>query len=264
MNKSLFTFVLFGCLLATNAKAQNAYWTQTFEDSIPSSNDTETALKFEIEGQGEWIFYKSFKGTNTSYIKDGSKGCLRIPKNKNAYIVTPVVDNGIGKLTFDEGRTKRSLLVYTSKDGGQSWTIVKEFTKSTTASNTVSINDPDVNRIKLEKQDSSGDCDVDNLTLYPYDPNAQEGDNSNPTNDNGIVETFWCSPDGNDETADGTADKPFYSLQKAADLAGSADTIVMLAGTYFYDARINIKNCGSADKFITLKCADGRAVLANS
>lgn len=261
MNKSLFTFVLFGCLLATNAKAQNAYWTQTFEDSIPTSNDTETALKFEIKGQGEWIFYKSFKGTNTSYIKDGSKGCLRIPKSKNAYVVTPVVDNGIGKLTFDEGRTKRSLMVYASKDGGQSWTMVKGFSKSTTASNTVSINDPDVNRIKLEKQDSDGDCDVDNLALYPYDPNTQGDDSGNPTIDNGIVETFWCSPDGNDETADGTAEKPFYSLQKAVDMVGPADTIVMLPGTYYYDARVNIKSCGKADKRITLRCDDGRAVL---
>lgn len=260
MNYKCLAVILFGSIFTTIARAQEPYWVQTFEDSIPLSKDTESALNFEIAGQGEWIFYKSFKGTNTSYIKDGSKGCLRIPKSKNAYVVTPVVDHGVGRITFDEGRTKRSLLVYASTDGGKSWTLVKEFSKSTTASNTVNINSADVNRIKLEKQDSSGDCDVDNLTLYPYDPN-NTGSGDNPTIDNGIVETFWCSPEGNDETGDGTAEKPFYSLQKAVDLAGPADTIMMLAGTYQYDARVNIPNCGTADKRITLKCADGRAVL---
>ena len=260
MNYKNLSATLLCCLFTIIANAQEPYWIQAFEDSIPLSKDTETALKFEIEGQGEWIFYKSFKGTNTTYIKDGSKGCLRIPKSKNAYVVTPIVDNGVGRITFDEGRTKRSLLVYASKDGGQSWTLVKDFTKSTIASNTVTINDADVNRIKLKKQDSSGDCDIDNLTIYPYDPN-NTGGNDNPTVDNGVVETFWCSPEGNDDSGDGTAEKPFYSLQKAANLAGPADTIMMLAGIYYYDARVNIKNCGTAEKRITLKCPEGRAVL---
>ena len=260
MNYKILTATLLCCLFTTVTKAQEPYWIQTFEDTIPASKDTETALKYQIEGQGEWIFYKSFKGTNTSYIKDGSKGCLRIPKSKNAYVVTPVVDKGVGRITFDEGRSKRSLLVYASTDAGQTWTLVKEFKKSTTANNTVSINDANVNRVKLEKQDSSGDCDVDNLTLYPYDPNITGG-GDNPTVDNGVVETFWCSPEGSDDNGDGTQEKPFYSLQKAVDLAGPADTILMLAGTYLYDARVNIPNCGSAEKHITLKCPNGRAVL---
>ena len=239
--------------------AQDAYWTQTFEGVFPTSNASETALTIEIEGQGEWILYKSFMGTNTTYIKDGSTGSLRIPKKKNAYAITPVVANGVGKLTFDEGRTKRSLLVYASKDGGKSWALVKEFKKSTTASNTVLVNDPDVNRIKLEKQDGDGDCDIDNLTLYPYDPDNMGGDDH--VTDNGIVETFWCSPDGQDETADGSIEKPFYSLQKAVEKAGAGDTILMQAGTYHYSARVNISNCGKADKRITLKCPEGRAIL---
>ena len=35
----------------------------------------------------------------------------------------------------------------------------------------------------------------------------------------------------------------------------------MLSGTYVYDARVNISNCGSREKLITLRCDDGRAVL---
>ena len=65
MNYKCLIATLLCCIFTTIVNAQEPYWIQAFEDSIPLSKDTETALKFEIEGQGEWIFYKSFKGTNT-------------------------------------------------------------------------------------------------------------------------------------------------------------------------------------------------------
>ena len=130
MNYKCLIATLLCSILTTFAKAQEPYWIQTFEDSIPGNNDVRQPLKFQIDGQGEWIFYYTYKGTNKTYIKDGSNGCLRIPKSKNAYVVTPVLNKGVGRMTFDEGRTKRSLLVYASTDGGQTWTLMKEFTKS--------------------------------------------------------------------------------------------------------------------------------------
>ena len=244
------------------------YFVQTFEDTIPDKEHVSKApLRFQIEGQGEWIFFNAFKGTNTQYIKDGSKSSLRLPKKSSndmpaPYVITPIVDKGIGRISFEEGRTKRSLLLFVSKDGGHSWELKKEFVKSTTTKNTVSINDPDVNRIKLEKQDTNGDCDIDNLTLWPYNPNGDDGGEEGPDQqDNGIIETFWCSPLGDDTTGDGSKDKPFCSLQLAADKAGAGDTINMLAGTYVYDVRVNLSRCGKVDKLITLRCPDGRAVL---
>ena len=252
----------------TMATAQTEpYFIQTFEDSIPDKDHvTEAPLRFQIEGQGEWIFFYSFKGTNTQYIKDGSKGCLRLPKKSSSdkpapYVITPNFDKGVGHITFEEGRTKRSLLIFISKDNGQSWELKKEFAKATTAKNTVNINDPDVNRIKLEKQDTSGDCDIDNLTIWPYNPNGDNGGGESPEQDNGVIETFWCSPSGDDNTGDGSKDKPFRSLQLATDKAGAGDTINLLAGTYVYDTRIDISHCGKADKLITLRCPDGRAIL---
>ena len=259
----------FGAMLTlATAKAQNGaepYFVQTFEDTIPAKENVTTApLHFQIEGQGEWIFNYAFKGTNQTYIKDGSKGCLRMPKKSDSspasYVVTPVVDRGIGQLTFDEGRSKRSLRIYASADGGSTWTLVKDIAK-TTASNTVNVNMADANRLKLENYGTSGDADVDNLTVYPYGAGPGGGSGDSPTVDNGVVETFWCAPDGDDTTADGSAAKPFRTLQRAADLAGPADTIMMRAGTYAYDARQNLAACGTQEKLITLKCPDGRAVL---
>lgn len=240
------------------------YFTQTFDDtSLVSSGQAQTEFATNVEGQGEWRFKKAYvvlgASMKTNYVKDGSLADLRMEKS-GSYVVTPIVENGVGQVTFDEGRTKKYLRVYASKDGGQTWTQVKEFNKSTAQHNSVSVNDPEVNRIKLENYNSSNDCDVDNLAVYPYDPEAGGGGET-PVADNGIVETFWCSPEGDDLTADGSREKPFFSLQRAANLAGPGDTIVMAAGTYLYDARVNISNCGTREKLITLKCIDGRAVL---
>lgn len=240
------------------------YFTQTFDDtSLVSSGQAQTEFATNVEGQGEWRFKKAYvvlgASMKTNYVKDGSLADLRMEKS-GSYVVTPIVENGVGQVTFDEGRTKKYLRVYASKDGGQTWTQVKEFNKSTAQHNSVSVNDPEVNRIKLENYNSSNDCDVDNLAVYPYDPEAGGGGET-PVANNGIVETFWCSPEGDDLTADGSREKPFFSLQRAANLAGPGDTIVMAAGTYLYDARVNISNCGTREKPITLRCGDGRAVL---
>lgn len=252
--------------LSANAQAEGLepYFIQTFDDvDLVTSEQSKTEYTTTVEGQGEWLFKNAYvvlgASMKTNYVKDGSLADLRMVKG-GSYVVTPVVSEGIGRVTFDEGRTKKYVRVYTSKDSGKTWTMVKEFSKNTALNNTVSINDPEANRVKIENYNGSNDCDIDNLAVYPYDPEAGGGGET-PVSDNGIIETFWCAPTGDDQTADGSEEKPFFSLQRAANLAGPGDTIVMKAGTYVYDARVNICNCGTAEKMITLKCDDGRAVL---
>lgn len=58
---------------------------------------------------------------------------------------------------------------------------------------------------------------------------------------------LYVSPTGNDELADGTKEKPFYSVQKAIDLVSAGDTIYMLGGTYSYSERINVSTFGAPD-----------------
>lgn len=72
----------------------------------------------------------------------------------------------------------------------------------------------------------------------------------------------YCSPAGDDATADGTIEKPYYSLQLAVNAVTSGDTIIMKNGIYNYSSRININNGGDEDNYITLMAeGDGRAVL---
>ena len=77
-----------------------------------------------------------------------------------------------------------------------------------------------------------------------------------------LGDIIWCSPDGDDTTADGSELRPFFDVQKAIDMAEPGDRIWMKAGTYIYDKRININDRnGEPDKPIELFGYEGRAVL---
>ncbi len=97
-------------------------------------------------------------------------------------------------------------------------------------------------------------------TSYGEEKTITIDDNVPPTPD--VSEKIWCSPDGDDTTADGTEAKPFFSLDNAIAIVEPGMTICMKAGTYVYDHRINIDNKnGEPDAYIKLMCPDGRAIL---
>lgn len=74
--------------------------------------------------------------------------------------------------------------------------------------------------------------------------------------------TYYCDPEGNDETGDGSKNNPFYSLQLAVDKVVPGDRIVMNAGTYKYSRRIDIPVCGEPGSgMIKLESSGGRAIL---
>lgn len=77
-----------------------------------------------------------------------------------------------------------------------------------------------------------------------------------------LTEKIWCAPDGDDATGDGTAEHPFYSLDKAIALVEPGQRICMKAGRYVYDHRINIDNKnGTEEEPIELYGVDGHATL---
>ena len=138
------------------------YFIQTFEDAsqLPVEKQASEQL-FNIEGQGEWIYYSSFQASNTSYIPDGSAFDLRLPK-KGSYVVTPVLSSGVASVTFDIGRA--SVTAYISTDGGSTWTEAPSQTiigKKVT----VMVGSATVNRIKIAN-DTSKDADIDNLAVF--------------------------------------------------------------------------------------------------
>ncbi|MDE6019284.1 MAG: right-handed parallel beta-helix repeat-containing protein [Muribaculaceae bacterium] len=143
------------------------YFTQNFENKneYPASKDAASSeTSFDVAGQGQWVYYNAYRGTNESYISDGSGASLRMLKN-GSYVVTPVLSQGVVSVRFNEGRTQKKLNLYTSSDEGVTWTLAKNIVTDT--DNSVFLYDRDINRIKIANE-SSSDADIDNLTVTAY------------------------------------------------------------------------------------------------
>lgn len=144
------------------------YWTQDFNDAsqLPSGK-FDTPQEIKVLGQGTWIYSKAYPNTNQAYIPDGSCRSLRMEKN-GSYVITPVLDNGVTSLSFDEGRGEKELTIYVSIDDGAQWNLLNTIKTIKGVVNTVLINQLEVNRIKIANE-SGGDADIDNIsvTIYP-------------------------------------------------------------------------------------------------
>ena len=153
---SLFSLVLLCCVNASWAiGGDGLYFIQTFEDltTFPETKPA-TEVAFNVDGQGEWLYLGAFQATNADYIPDGSEHNLRMPKS-GSYVITPLFSNGVSRVTFDIGRS--SVKVYTSADGGSTWT---EAEQSITGKKVmVTVNSDVVNRIKIAN-DASKDADI--------------------------------------------------------------------------------------------------------
>ena len=150
-----------GVAAAWNIGGDGLYVLQDFEDqSTFPETKPETEVAFNVEGQGEWLFMGSYQSTNSNYTYGGTGMNLRLPKN-GSYVTTPVLTNGVSKVTFYLGRN--AVKVYTSTDEGNTWTAVETSTSGKIV--TATINSNDVNRIKIANE-SSKDSDIDNLAIY--------------------------------------------------------------------------------------------------
>ena len=142
------------------------YFLQDFEDktNYPSSR-TATEQRFDAP-YGEWIYVNASSSTSSNYLRTGMGARdLRMPKNIGSCVVLPLLDRGAKELSFMEGRGDRSITVYTSEDGGKTWTLHSTVTTDKTSyTNLVTINSMKVNRIKLANE-GTADADVDNIQV---------------------------------------------------------------------------------------------------
>ncbi|MCX7985140.1 MAG: carbohydrate-binding protein [Bacteroidetes bacterium] len=77
-----------------------------------------------------------------------------------------------------------------------------------------------------------------------------------------IASTIFVSPSGNDELGDGSIENPYYSLQKAVDIAMPGDIIYMRGGTYYYTSTVLISKKGTAQqRFYVLAYSGEKPVL---
>ncbi|MES2775693.1 MAG: T9SS type A sorting domain-containing protein [Bacteroidota bacterium] len=149
------------------ADAAIAYWTQPFNDNthMPTTQPT-SPVTINVPGQGNWIYFNAYRSTNALYITDGSISALRILKS-GAYVTTPVLDDGISSLSFSEGRGGRTLTVYTSTNGGTSWSLFQDVQTVRGEVIRLNINSGTINRIKIGNN-SGGDADIDNISVRVF------------------------------------------------------------------------------------------------
>lgn len=144
------------------------YWIQDFNNAehLPSGK-SDTPQEINVPEQGTWIYSKAYPNTNQAYIPDGSSRSLRMEKN-GSYVITPILDNGITNLSFDEGRGDKELTIYISTNNGTQWSLLNTITTTKGSENIVSVNQLNANRIKIVNE-SGGDADIDNIriTIYP-------------------------------------------------------------------------------------------------
>lgn len=162
--------VSYGLALPFTTRANDApvdYWTQSFNDpaSVPTSAPT-TAQTINVSGQGDWVYLNAYKDANAVYITDQSALSLRMLKS-NSYVISPLLDAGITQFTFTEGRGDRTLTVYTSTDGGASWTNPQEIITIKGELIKVSVKSAAVNRFKIANL-SGGDANIDNVSANVF------------------------------------------------------------------------------------------------
>jgi hypothetical protein len=75
--------------------------------------------------------------------------------------------------------------------------------------------------------------------------------------------TYYCSPDGNDATADGSISKPFFYLAKATAIMSPGDTVYMHGGTYYYNETVGLYTKGTAAQRLFIMAYPGEKPILN-
>ncbi|ADY51044.1 hypothetical protein Pedsa_0462 [Pseudopedobacter saltans DSM 12145] len=171
-----------------NNPIAHAYWTEPFSEAFPGSVANPAVESAFSSSTGGWGFYaahkqtKDYSGTGTQWT-DGQNPSVKMLNYSSgnitsyglttqAYLISPVFNQGISKVTFNE--INRSTIpagkikIYTSTDGGQSWssTPLTNLAKlSQFELMTIEIASPNVNRLKIVN-DNGTDLNIDNITIY--------------------------------------------------------------------------------------------------
>ncbi|WP_353138220.1 hypothetical protein, partial [Pseudopedobacter sp.] len=127
-----------------NNPVAQAYWTEPFTTTTVTTISKPATIETSIQTNGEWILYGAQRETRTvsdsnsaNQWTDGNTNPSLKILNGNAstvsdyslteppYVITPLFSQGISKITFNEimrnDMSAGSIIIYTSKDGGQTW-----------------------------------------------------------------------------------------------------------------------------------------------
>ena len=266
MKKYLSAFCLLLCTLMV--QAANDSLKETFESGLPTSAPaTETTASL---ASGLW----TIKGV---YAKKDN-GSQRLTMQTNGYAITPALCQP-GRVTFIHraSGSGKKLVVEKSTDNGVTWVELGRATVSSSTpygSSSFKCNSNEEDTAVLLRftcQSSTIYLDDVEVTLnsVSQQPGPEQEDTTYITE--GIpVPTkafptpnheYYIAPNGNDQTGDGTIEKPWFNLQYAVNKASPGDHIICRGGTYKFDMRpdgnkltVRIKSSGTAEVPIIIRC----------
>lgn len=267
------TRILYSILLmlhCCNIQAVSESLKENFDSGLPSSaHSSETSVTL---ASGTW----HIKGVNVK----SDNGSNRAAMSNNGYLITPVLSQP-GRVSFKHraSGSGKKLVVEKSLDSGQTWMELGTVTVSsstpygsssfkcnsqeedtqvllrfTCQSATIYLDDVEITLNSVSEQPQSETDDPTYITEGVWVPTKPF-----PT----ALKTVYIAPDGNDQTGNGTIDKPWFNLQYAINKAQPGTHIVCRGGTYNQNVQsdgkftVRIKSSGTKDNPIVIRCYDG-------
>lgn len=259
MKKILSTLMLLCCAFAAQAATDI---TEDFSSLANGKYGTNSEQAVTLPS-GEWKALKMEKKSNGQFTFSSGTG---------SYLITPELDDP-GKINVNWGSGGSNKLTISYSINGGAWVQLTEQSSGGSGARSYGAKtglDGETN-VRFRFVGSSSNTYVTKVTIKST---IQEPDTDDPTY---ITEGTWVptkpfptatntiyiSPDGNDQTGDGTEAKPWFDLQKAIDAATPGTHIICRGGTYKQKVQsdgkftVRIKNSGTAAAPIIIRCYDG-------
>lgn len=228
-----FTLCVVACMAAIAACAD---WTEDFNSLSSGSWQQATAVKLP---SGTWMM-----GGDAQ--RNSSNGVTSIKFNSDgAYMITPATDS-IATLEFKyrSGGSKKEVEVAYRVGEGE-WKAVDTIriasSSSAFASYSKKLGTDSLQAVQIRITGITNNVYIDDVTVKQAVAGGQGGGTVVPVEPDpdftrptyvATHKTYYISPAGNDETGDGSFEKPWFNIGKAVSVAQAGDVIFCRGGRY--------------------------------
>ena len=215
---------------------------------------------------GEWKTLKMELKENSAVRQ------FTFTNGSNSYLTTPVLDDP-GKISVDWGSGGNNKLTISYSVNGGVWQQLAELSSGGSGTKSYSAKTAldGQNNVRFRFVGSSSNTYVSKITIKSVNTQPEVDDPTYITEGAWIptkafqtaTKEIYIAPDGNDNTGDGTKEKPWFNLQKAINAATPGTHIICFGGTYLQKMQddgkftVRIKNSGSAAAPIIIRCNEG-------
>lgn len=263
MKKILSTLMLLCCAFAAQAATD---FSEDFS-SLAKGKYGNSAEQTVTLPSGDWTALKMELKENSG-VKQ-----FTFSSGNGSYLITPAIDDP-GKIAVNWGSGGSNKLIISYSINGGAWQQLTEQSSGGSGAKSYSAKtglDGETN-VRFRFAGSSSNTYVSKVTIKST---IQEPDTDDPTYITegawvptkafpAAVNTYYISPDGNDNTGDGSETKPWYNIAVAYAAASAGDHIICKGGTYKIskygtDGKLTVRmnKNGTAEKPIVIRCADG-------